>query len=121
MQMAANFEELLRELFRSELRTLLREELRAATTLEARGLSIQDAACRLGIGETLLRQLIDEGSVRAISIGRRRVVPEAEIARVLRDGAELRQEESNVVALPAVQGANDARRDAARQPRGRRS
>lgn len=118
---AANLDELVREIVRSEVRVVVREELRAATPPQERGLSLKDAAGRLAIGETLLRQLIDEGSVRAISIGRRRVVPEAEIARVLREGAELRPEGSNLVTLPAVEGANDARRDAARRTRRRRS
>lgn len=54
-------------------------------------LSIPEAAAELGLGRTKTYQLIDEGILETVNVGRRRLVPrdslEAAVAR-LRDGAE---------------------------------
>jgi excisionase family DNA binding protein len=45
--------------------------------------SITSAAQRLGIGRTLIYQLIDRGDLRAIKIGGRTLIPESELKRFL--------------------------------------
>jgi len=38
-------------------------------------LSVEEAACALGIGRTYVFQLIKEGSLETLKLGRRRLVP----------------------------------------------
>ncbi len=48
--------------------------------------SPQQAAEALGIGRTLIYQLIDSGSLRSLKIGRRRLIPRDAIVELLADG-----------------------------------
>jgi len=44
---------------------------------------VPDACRRIGIGRTVLYELIKAGEVRAIKIGCRTLIPEAELQRVI--------------------------------------
>jgi excisionase family DNA binding protein len=44
-------------------------------------LSVPEAAARLGIGRTFAWQLVHAGELRAVAVGRRRLVPVAELER----------------------------------------
>jgi len=44
---------------------------------------IPDACRRIGIGRTALYELIKTGEIRAIKIGSRTLIPEAELQRVI--------------------------------------
>ncbi|MBB3041975.1 helix-turn-helix domain-containing protein [Nocardioides soli] len=54
------------------------------------GYRIEEAAQRLGIGRSLMFDLVRRGDVRTVRFGRRRVVPSDEIARLL-SGSETDQ------------------------------
>lgn len=54
---------------------------------ETRGYRVEEAAERLGIGRSLMFDLVRRGEIRTVQFGRRRVVPSDEIARLL-SGAE---------------------------------
>lgn len=43
-------------------------------------LSVEQAADRLGIGKTKLYEMLDRRDLRSITIDRRRLIPESEIA-----------------------------------------
>lgn len=47
--------------------------------------SVFDAARQLGIGRTLMYELLDSGEIKSIKVGTRRLVPEAELVRFLAD------------------------------------
>lgn len=49
----------------------------------ARGYTIDEAARRLTVSRRTLQQMIADGNLRVAKLGRRVVVPEAEILRVL--------------------------------------
>jgi excisionase family DNA binding protein len=53
------------------------------TEHDARGYRIEAAAERLGIGRSLMFDLVRRGEVRTVRFGRRRVVPSDEISRLL--------------------------------------
>lgn len=42
--------------------------------------SVEDAAVRLGVGRSTMYSLIAAGDVKAVKIGRRTLLPEAELA-----------------------------------------
>lgn len=44
---------------------------------------ISDAARMLGIGRTKLYELVDEGALRTIRLGSRRLVPDSELRRLI--------------------------------------
>ena len=47
------------------------------------------AACdRLGIGRTMLYELIKDGRIKAIKIGRRTLIPETELQRLISEQLE---------------------------------
>lgn len=48
---------------------------------------LQETADRIRCSPWTVRRLIDQGHIRAIRIGRRLLVSESEIARVMREGA----------------------------------
>ena len=56
--------------------------------LQPAAMSPDLAAASLGLGRTTTYRLIKEGRLRSIKVGRRRLVPEEEIARFLRDEAD---------------------------------
>ncbi len=49
---------------------------------------IREAAGSLNVSTFTLRRLIDAGQVHSVTIGSRRLIPEEEVARVAREGAE---------------------------------
>jgi excisionase family DNA binding protein len=67
---------------RAIVREIVREEL-ANVGVGCRAVSVVDAARRLGIGRSALYEAIARGEVASVRIGRRRLIPEAEVARVL--------------------------------------
>jgi excisionase family DNA binding protein len=69
------------DLLRSMVRQIVREEL--AAVRGSRAYSIAEAAERLSISRTELYKLIGRGDIRSLKVGRRRVVPESEIERLL--------------------------------------
>jgi excisionase family DNA binding protein len=66
---------------RDLVRLIVHEELAAAGA--SRALSVAEAARRLGIGRSALYAAIARGEVASVRIGRRRLIPEAEVARLL--------------------------------------
>lgn len=50
---------------------------------------IPDACRRLGIGRTVLYELIKSGEVRTIKIGTRTLIPEAELQKVISSRLEV--------------------------------
>lgn len=66
-----------------ELAEAIREEVRAEAEAGPRTpdrlLSVDEATSRLGIGRTRLYAEIRSGSIRSVSSGRRRLIPEAAI------------------------------------------
>jgi len=48
--------------------------------------SFDDTSKRLKISKPTLRRLADKGALRTITIGARRLIPELEIQRVIREG-----------------------------------
>jgi excisionase family DNA binding protein len=64
------------------IRSVVRDEL-AGAGIGCRALSIEEAARRLGIGRSALYAAIARGEVASVRIGRRRLIPEAEVARLL--------------------------------------
>ena len=46
---------------------------------------IEDACNRLGIGRTMLYELIKAGELRTIKIGTRTLIPEADLQKVIAD------------------------------------
>jgi excisionase family DNA binding protein len=52
--------------------------------------SIDSTAQRLGVSAFTIRRLIQEGGLRSLRVGRRRLVPESEVARVLTQGCQRR-------------------------------
>lgn len=50
--------------------------------------AIADAARMLGIGRTKLYELIDAGELKTIRLGSRRLVPDVELQRLVRDRME---------------------------------
>jgi excisionase family DNA binding protein len=67
---------------RAIVREIVREEL-ANAGVGCRAVSVADAARRLGIGRSALYEAIARGEIASVKVGRRRVVPEAEVARIL--------------------------------------
>lgn len=70
-----------------ELRSIRAEvdQLKAAleqVTAPARAITLQEAARRLSIGKTTLRQLVAKRRVRAVLVGDRRMIPTSEIERL---------------------------------------
>jgi excisionase family DNA binding protein len=51
--------------------------------MERLGWSIEEAADRLGIGRSVMCELIRKGAVGSVKIGRRRIVPEDSLSRYL--------------------------------------
>lgn len=49
--------------------------------------AIPTACRRLGVGRTMLYELIKRGELRAVKIGGRRLIPESELKRLLSEGA----------------------------------
>jgi excisionase family DNA binding protein len=49
--------------------------------------SVDEAAARLGISRRTVYVLIADGSIRSVSVGRRRLVPAKELERLAQDGA----------------------------------
>ena len=47
--------------------------------------TIQDSCSRLGIGRTLLYDLIKQGRLRPIKLGSRTLIPESELQRLISD------------------------------------
>ena len=74
--MAATLEELAAALLRIEER--LAQPDAAAPLL----LKFPDAAAKLGISITTLREMVDRGELRTATVGRRAMVPMAELERV---------------------------------------
>lgn len=60
------------------------------TIKDPRGYRVEEAAEQLGIGRSLMFDLVRRGEVRTVTFGRRRVVPSDEITRLLA-GAEVEQ------------------------------
>ncbi len=91
---------------------------RDGTAEPSAGLSVRDAARRLGVGITSVRELIARGSLRVTRIGRRIVVPVSEVQRLLAEGAVTDpatvQGTADVVELPAARAIEAARRAARR-------
>lgn len=91
-----------------ELRSIRAEvdELKAAleqVTAPVRAITLQEAARRLSLGKTTLRQLVAKRTVRAVIVGNRRMIPTSEVERL--------------TALPPKPSASasDASRAAARE------
>ena len=55
-------------------------------TYRPRAYSIEDAAREVGIGRTLMFDLVRRGEVRTVRFGRRRVVPALELDRLMSEG-----------------------------------
>jgi excisionase family DNA binding protein len=60
------------------------------TTKDPCGYRVEEAAEQLGIGRSLMFDLVRRGEIRTVRFGRRRVVPSDEIARLL-SGSESEQ------------------------------
>jgi len=45
--------------------------------------SIPEACARLGVGKTMFFELLHQGHVRSIKIGRRTLIPESELVRLV--------------------------------------
>ena len=45
--------------------------------------TIQDSCSRLGIGRTLLYDLLKQGKIRSIKLGTRTLIPETELQRLI--------------------------------------
>jgi excisionase family DNA binding protein len=63
------------------------ESERKGARFGMRLLSIAEASERWGVSKFTTRRLIDAGYVRSVNISARRLIPEDEVARVLREGA----------------------------------
>lgn len=48
--------------------------------------SIQDAAQFLNVSKRHIHRLLDANKVRSLRLGRRRLIPDAEVQRLARDG-----------------------------------
>lgn len=59
---------------------------------------VPDACRRLGIGRSVLYELIKAGEVRAIKIGARTLIPEAELQKVIAARMELAPEGQRATA-----------------------
>lgn len=69
----------------AELAEALRAEIRAQAAhadTPDRLLSVTEAAAAAGIGRSLMYQMLGDGRVRSIRLGRRRVVPSSAIAEL---------------------------------------
>jgi excisionase family DNA binding protein len=70
--------------FRALVREVVREELELAVEMRPQPetlLDVDEARARLGgIARSTLYQLLDRGSLRSLTIGRRRVIPSSAIA-----------------------------------------
>ena len=73
-------------LLRDLVREVFREELAAGGA--TRPPSVEEAARRLGLGRGAVWELIGRGEIASVRIGRRRLIPAAEIARLLDSGRE---------------------------------
>jgi len=51
-------------------------------------LSINDFCNRIGIARSTFYGLANEGKIKTIAIGRRRLVPAAEVERIMAEGAQ---------------------------------
>jgi excisionase family DNA binding protein len=71
-------------LLRDLVREVFREELAAGGA--TRPPSVEEAARRLGLGRGAVWELIGRGEIASVRIGRRRLIPAAEIARLLDSG-----------------------------------
>lgn len=91
----------------AELAAALREEIEAS--LEAprapQLLSIPDAARRAGVSRTLIYSLIASGELRSVKVGRRRLVPEHELATLSHGTA------AGDLATPAAEEVSGAGHD----------
>ena len=50
------------------------------------GLSVEDAAAYIGVGQTLMWDLVLKGEVKSVKIGRRRIIRRDTLDRVLAEG-----------------------------------
>lgn len=55
---------------------------------EAIALSIEDAARRISVGRSTIYELIDAEAIRAVRVGRRRLVPVSELQRFMDERME---------------------------------
>jgi len=53
------------------------------TQMEPLAVSVDEVARRLGIGRTLLYDLVKQGKIRVVKLGNRTIVPVSEIDRLL--------------------------------------
>lgn len=58
-------------------------------TPEPAAYSMEEAARKLGVSRPFLYTLIDRGQLRRVKLGRRSLIPAAEIRRLLEEGAPL--------------------------------
>ena len=78
--------EVIRELVRAEVRTALAD--RHAVPVAPRFYSIAASAAALDLSRAAFYNLLGRGEIRTVHIGRRQLVPEAELARyIARRGA----------------------------------
>ena len=54
-----------------------------AETAPERGYSIEEAASRIGIGRSMTYELLADGRLESITIGRRRIIPESAIRALM--------------------------------------
>ena len=47
---------------------------------------LEQSSGRLSVSPWTLRRLIDSGDIRAVRVGRRVLIPESELLRIMRDG-----------------------------------
>lgn len=62
---------------------------------------LRDVAQRLGVSEFTVRRRVKEGVIRSVRLGRRLLISESEVERVIREGC--------APAVAGAQGANRAR------------
>ena len=64
--------------------------MRLAYTLEKNMLSMTEAAALVGVSYSLIRKLAKQGKIKTVRIGKRLMVPEEEIEKLLKELEERR-------------------------------
>jgi excisionase family DNA binding protein len=59
-------------------------------TLEKKLVSLTEAAAIAGVSYSMMRKLVKQGKIRTVRVGKRLMVPEAEIEKLLKELTEKR-------------------------------
>ena len=59
-----------------------------SSNVERLGYSYEEAVTASGLSRSTLQRLVADGKIRAIPIGRRRIIPRADLERLINGGAD---------------------------------